>query len=364
MFKFLQSKKGFTIVELMIVLVLMGLGAFALINIFKVAYRSYNKTEERYIKQEMVKTVAEYLQKKASLSSASNVELYDKVEVVPAEGEKNGYNYLYVDPNDGLLYIKAANETSATQLSTEKLYIKFDLIPFEEIDVHDNIVEDINKSRGIKCFIGAVDDSFDYDNPSPDDIFYSLDVSYHFANMVEANALYVNRCQVSKYQESSGYKHSSTTVNNIKYESADNDACVVKFISDISASGDSLLTDANVNMFCFIATASYGVNNGDGTVGLLCDFRDNCLLTNAPGRLFVKTYYAISPPIADFIAQHETLRATVRTMLKPLVVVAEYSLNPELGSEVAPVLLLAFGLGLPLSATAVALNKKRKRDED
>ena len=69
---------------------------------------------------------------------------------------------------------------------------------------------------------------------------------------------------------------------------------------------------------CFIATACYGTPMAEDVITLR-RFRDECLLTNAPGRLFVKTYYRTSPPIADFIAKHSVLKSTVRVCLKPLV---------------------------------------------
>jgi hypothetical protein len=54
-------------------------------------------------------------------------------------------------------------------------------------------------------------------------------------------------------------------------------------------------------------------------VAMLRAFRDSCLLTNSPGRLFVEFYYSISPPIADFISRDENLRQITRIILWPLV---------------------------------------------
>lgn len=77
---------------------------------------------------------------------------------------------------------------------------------------------------------------------------------------------------------------------------------------------------------CFIATAAYG-SYLHPQVQALRNFRDTYLLTNRPGRAFVALYYHFSPPIADFIAQHETFRLMVRLLLTPIVLAF---VNPEL----------------------------------
>jgi len=74
---------------------------------------------------------------------------------------------------------------------------------------------------------------------------------------------------------------------------------------------------------CFIATAAYG-SYLHPKVALLRAFRDDYLLTNPPGRLFVALYYRLSPPIADLIGRHEPLREVTRLLLVPVIFAVEH----------------------------------------
>ena len=71
--------------------------------------------------------------------------------------------------------------------------------------------------------------------------------------------------------------------------------------------------------FCFIATATYGTDTAK-ELDILREFRDEVLLPDRLGAEFVSFYYRTSPPIADFISQHEALRAVVRELfVDPIV---------------------------------------------
>ena len=74
---------------------------------------------------------------------------------------------------------------------------------------------------------------------------------------------------------------------------------------------------------CFIATAAYGTPAAE-EINVLRRFRDDFLVHNAPGKAFVVCYYVLSPPVADFISEHELLRTMVREgFVEPAVKMAE-----------------------------------------
>ncbi|MDI6787028.1 MAG: SBBP repeat-containing protein [Planctomycetota bacterium] len=77
---------------------------------------------------------------------------------------------------------------------------------------------------------------------------------------------------------------------------------------------------------CFIATAVYGSETHPDVL-VLRNFRDNYLLTNKPGKAFVKLYYRFSPPVAERLKQSPTLSAMSRVLLTPIVRLIEKVTN-------------------------------------
>lgn len=65
---------------------------------------------------------------------------------------------------------------------------------------------------------------------------------------------------------------------------------------------------------CFIATACYGSPYAQ-EVMLLRQFRDDVLLKSILGRVFLQTYYLLSPPIAKIIVKKMFLKKIVRKIL-------------------------------------------------
>jgi hypothetical protein len=77
------------------------------------------------------------------------------------------------------------------------------------------------------------------------------------------------------------------------------------------------------NKGCFIATAAYGSYSAS-QVQALREFRDQYLLTNGPGRVFVRWYYTYGPRGAQILNDHPEWKPIVRAAMLPAVGVAMF----------------------------------------
>ncbi len=108
---------------------------------------------------------------------------------------------------------------------------------------------------------------------------------------------------------------------------------------------------------CFLATAAFG-SPLEHHVQALRDFRDRYLLTTPIGNAFVSLYYTLSPPLADFIAKNEALRAAVRVGLFPL---AGFSYTGLYFVHTGNIMLLLGMLGIAAGLFFRVFQLKRKR---
>jgi len=95
-------------------------------------------------------------------------------------------------------------------------------------------------------------------------------------------------------------------------------------------------------------------------IQVLREFRDEYLLTNPTGRTMVDLYYTVSPPIADFITEHPSLKPIVRAGLAPAVAMSTIVVNTSLAEKAAMVgLVVLVSVGL-----AIWLARRRRRGQE
>jgi len=102
---------------------------------------------------------------------------------------------------------------------------------------------------------------------------------------------------------------------------------------------------------CFIATAAYGIPMAE-EIGILREFRDEYLLTNPLGQALVGFYYRISPPVAEFITEHPSLKPIVRAALLPALAGSIVAVNTAPAEKAAVIgLLVLVSVALAVWAT-------------
>lgn len=109
---------------------------------------------------------------------------------------------------------------------------------------------------------------------------------------------------------------------------------------------------------CFIATAAYGTPMAE-EIEILREFRDEYMLTNVVGQAFVDLYYRVSPPMADFITEHASLKQMVRAGLVPAVAMSAVVVSTTPVEKAA----IASLLVLPSLALVVWAATRRERGE-
>jgi len=120
--------------------------------------------------------------------------------------------------------------------------------------------------------------------------------------------------------------------------------------------GTNATLTINVPALCFIATAAYGTPMAE-EIQILREFRDEYLLTNPLGQALVDVYYRVSPPIAEFITEHPSLRLVVRAGLVPVVAMSAVAVNTTPVEKTAIVGLLV----LVSVALAIWVTRRRGR---
>jgi hypothetical protein len=144
----------------------------------------------------------------------------------------------------------------------------------------------------------------------------------------------------------------------------------VDTVADVTAATTTITMDSSYSIRadfqattsspCCTATAAFGTPMAM-EIGVLREFRDGHLLTNPLGRILADIYYGLSPPIAEFVAEHPGLKPAVRAGLVPAVAVSAVVVNASLIEKVVIAgLLVLFSVGLAIWA-AMRRDKRLNR---
>jgi hypothetical protein len=93
------------------------------------------------------------------------------------------------------------------------------------------------------------------------------------------------------------------------------------------------------NSGCFIATAAYGSYSAS-EVQALRQFRDRYLVTNRPGKAFIRWYYTYGPRGAQFLNEHPGWKPVARIALIPAVGAALFLTQTSLMTKVVSVMII------------------------
>jgi len=102
------------------------------------------------------------------------------------------------------------------------------------------------------------------------------------------------------------------------------DTSLDTYVPQLEARG--VIVDYRYPSWCFIATAAYGTPMA-GEIQVLREFRDEYLLTNPLGQALVDLYYRVSPPMAEFITEHPSLKPIVRAGLVSAVAMSTVAVH-------------------------------------
>jgi hypothetical protein len=138
----------------------------------------------------------------------------------------------------------------------------------------------------------------------------------------------------------------------------------VDTIADINAASTTITMDNSYSIranfegagsgCCCVATAAYGTPMTE-EIQILREFRDEYLLTNPLGKALVELYYRVSPPIAEFITEHPSLKPVVRAGLVPAVAMSTVAVNTTPAEKAAIIGLVV------LVSVALAVWVRRRR---
>ena len=383
--KMRSDKRGFTLAELMVTLVIMGLVGTLLGLLFASIWKKYRMVENLYIVQKEVQAIMNAYSADASqgsLATATNVDLmYEDSDYLIdnkafqscpelgtfTEDENNHslyfatrdssnaafnadcFQYTYLFVYDGHMYVLNGKQSTAYRFCfTDEIQvdIKYSVsvdafgkdadgkesthrLDNTEVTDHKYLVDGVTvtvASAPIYDFYYDLDTSFALKNAMNTQNNYvnlnNIDGT-HFTNQYCAGYIYGTNLKTNELSEK---KPDSFKKDGVTYSHLTDEANVIKYISiknfnSGDISGASGSTGTNFN--CAFSFLMVDSPIRDGVLNTLRDFRDNTLRGTAIGDRIIEKYYDWSPAVISVLSEHEALRSVAATVVKDTAYVIE-----------------------------------------
>lgn len=350
--KMKSDKRGFTLVELMIVLALMGLVGMLIGQLMGSIWKKYRLVEERYIVQSEVQAIMGAFQADAStgsLATATNVDLfYADPELVktnksfaacpelgtfrenddgslffPSRAEDTTekiYTYLFVY-NDYFYVLNGGTDTAYRfKFSDEaKVNINYE-VSVDAFEKDENNVEKETSTephnylpRGVTITVkNAPDAGFNYvlhtsfslknTEDTNSELNMNNKTTYALTNSYVAGYTKGELPNFPNVTDTTGGKGVYVGESGSTYPYLQEAASIIKYISLYnynfgSPTGSS--GEMNVGTDCSISFLMAGNRIGEGVKSTLRSFRDGVLRDNSLGEMIIEKYYSWSPAIIE-----------------------------------------------------------------
>ena len=260
----LKDRNGFTLIELMVTMGLIGLIGGLGVTVYLQANNTFDRAENKWNIQSDMRRIASFMNK--YMKSAYDLKIAP--DNIPNELDESEYYF----------YLKDIDNN------------KFGSIIYKKKNLEKKIAGDNNS---------PYEYSINFENEEPKLLNYTI-TAKNSSYEISSSIYLVNMTRQTEIEILNG---SSTDVY---------------FKSSINESGSP---SPELSTFCFIATASYGTKT-KFPVKVLRIFRDRYLDNFGLGRYLVKQYYKYSPPLATYIANNKFASFLVRISLIPFVLFA------------------------------------------
>lgn len=364
----LKSKRGITLVELLVTIALMSMVAALTVQLVHSFYRSYNMLEARWRVQNAARQVMDYfrLQNESLSNSASialfysdtpqPVETYDNpmnMQGVPSTGNDT-YAYIYTqpasDPTQGdVIYVLERGEGTTPVNLTEWLLdeevpldIKFSVsvVPQEvfrgepETDAAGNTTVPYSYGGGEDAYLQT---TVDVTISTPESIGgnYVLTTSFTMSNMMQNQRVNYEGgapCRVAASGIGiAGWDNPDLEcpVSTSLYPYATHSANILRYVSAQSFLESQNTNGADINVegagLCFSNLVMQDSPIGMQVKGALRDFRDNVLAKTDLGNQIIDKYYnEWSPALVAAAEDNPAVKTLGKMVLIPASVIAMF----------------------------------------